>query len=525
MKHLLNKTLTVKQILAVIILPVAILSTALVFSTGGEPLPIANTKEVKDSIVSAPVYTDTTTLKDLTGFVDSINNSDKLFAGSWSFYLCEADSGTAICDVNIDMGLVPASVMKIVSTGTALAILGPKHRFPTFLQYDGSIDPLTKTLLGNIIIRGGGDPALGAETFGSSIEKVENEWITAIKKLGIDSIAGCIIGDADACDRDPVPMCWTWQDMQSDYGTGACGLNIHENVYEMDLSASNGNVSIKTNPKIPGMKLYNQVVHNPSVGKSYAYVQGAPFQFERIVLGEVAGELKERGAIPDPALFCAQSLKAALISAGVRVRDSATTIRIMRLNNIKTAAKETKKPILTLYSPPLEDLVYHTNQISQNFYAESILRGISLSENGYGNTQSSVNSIYKYWKEKKIDLRGLCMVDGSGLSRMNTITTRQLVEMLRVFSKDPGVFPTFYESLPVAGESGTIRKLAHGTSAEGNLHAKSGTMSRVKSYVGYVRTKSGKLLCFALIGNNTQWTEVELKFKFERIFELMAELP
>lgn len=518
--------MSVKQILALIILPLALLSTVLVFSTGGESLPTSEKKESKDSTITRLAVTDTTTLKDLNAFVDSINTSDQLFAGTWSFYLADADSGNAICNVNCDLGLVPASVMKIVSTGTALALLGPKHRFPTFLQHDGTIDPATKTLLGNIIIRGGGDPTLGSETFGSSIEKVEKDWIDAIKKMGIDSIAGCVIGDGEACDRDPVPMGWTWQDMQSDYGTGAGGLNIHENVYEMNFVGADGNVSIKTNPKIPGMKLYNQVVHNPAIGKSYAYVQGAPFQFERIVLGEVNGEFKERGAIPDPALFCAQSLQSALKAAGIRVRDSAaTTIRLMRLNNMKTATKETKKPILTLYSPPLEDLVYHTNQISQNFYAESILRAISLHESGYGNTYSSVNSIYKYWKEKKIDLRGLCMVDGCGLSRMNTITTHQLVEMLRVFSKDPGVFNTFYESLPVAGESGTIRKLAHGTSAEGNLHAKSGTMSRVKSYAGYVKTKSGKLLCFALIGNNTQWSEVELKFKFERIFELMAELP
>ncbi|MGZ4077773.1 MAG: D-alanyl-D-alanine carboxypeptidase, partial [Bacteroidia bacterium] len=79
--------------------------------------------------------------------------------------------------------------------------------------------------------------------------------------------------------------------------------------------------------------------------------------------------------------------------------------------------------------------------------------------------------------------------------------------------------------LPIAGESGTIRKLADGTLADGNLRAKSGTMSRVKSYAGYVKTKSGKMLCFAMIGNNTQWNEIELKFKFEKLFELMAGLP
>src|ERR1700722_19033390 len=108
---------------------------------------------------------------------------------------------------------------------------------------------------------------------------------------------------------------------------------------------------------------------------------------------------------------------------------------------------------------------------------------------------------------------------------MNSITTHQLVQMLSEYAKDSAVFPTFYRSLPVAGESGTIRKLADGTEADGNLHAKSGTMSRIKSYAGYVKTRSGKMLCFAMIGNNTLWSEEELQGKFARLFVLMAKLP
>jgi len=414
--------------------------------------------------------------------------------------------------------------MKVVTTGTALSLLGPKYRFATSLRYDGTIDAATKTLKGNICIHGGGDPALGAETFGSSVDKVAETWVKAIKELGIDSIAGCIIGDAQSCDQDPIPVGWTWEDIQSDYGTGPCGLNVRENVYDILLKKTKNGISMRTDPQIPGLKLYNQVLSNPAIAKSYAYVQGAPFQFERTVFGEVSDTLRERSAIPDPALYCAQLLSSGLAANGIHIRDSATTMRLMRLHNIQPGTKDAKKTICTTLSPALEDLVYHTNQVSQNFYAESILHAISMNKNGYGSGPASVSIIYKYWKDKGIDLRGLCMVDGCGLSRMNNITTNQLVKMLRIFSKDENVFTAFYRSLPVAGESGTIRKLAHGTLAEGNLHAKSGTMARVKSYAGYVKTKSGKLLCFAMIGNNTLWTEVELKFKFEKLFGLMAKL-
>jgi len=452
LKHLLNKTLTVKQLIALIILPLAILATIIVFSIGDTNVALLTKGSANDSTDVALAPADTKGLGKLLSYVDSLNNADQLFGGSWSFCLMDADSGKSMCNVNIDR-------------------------------------------------------------------------VKAIKELGIDSIAGCIIGDAQAGDQDPIPVGWTWEDIQSDYGTGPSGLNIRENVYDILLKGSKGGVSLRTNPQIPGLKLHNQVVSNPKIAKSYAYVQGAPFQFERTVFGEVADTLRERSAIPDPALFCAQLLKTSLIANGIRMKDSATTTRLIRLNNIKSDSKETKKTIVTSLSPSLEDLVYHTNQISQNFYAESILRAISMNENGYGSGPSSVGIIYKFWKNKGLDLRGMCMVDGCGLSRMNNITTHQLVEMLRVFSKDPNVFPAFYKSLSVAGESGTMRKLSHGTLAEGNLHAKSGTMSRVKSYTGYVKTKNGKLLCFAMIGNNTLWTEVELKYKFEKLFELMAELP
>jgi serine-type D-Ala-D-Ala carboxypeptidase/endopeptidase (penicillin-binding protein 4) len=523
-KKLLERTLTVKQVLAAIVIPIALITVTIVFSTGAEvksdKIAIAGDSIQASSVLSS----DTSAYARLKNYVDSLNGSKELFGGSWSFYLADADSGNSVCAVDIDRALVPASTMKIVTTGTALEILGPGYHFATTLQYDGTFDKSTGILNGNLYIHGGGDPSLGSEVFGSSLDKVMEEWCKSIRTFGIDSISGAVIGDAESFDRDPIPVGWTWEDIQSSYGAGPCGLNIRENVYDLICTAGANGVSIKTSPAIPGLKLYNQMLKNPSVAKSYAYVQGAPFQFERTALGEVATEHVERSAIPDPALFCAQTLRSALSASGVHLKDSVSTIRLMRLNNLPVNKREARKPIETFLSPSLADLVYHTNQVSQNFYAESILRAIALHENGYGNGPGAVNTIYKFWKDRQLDLRGICMVDGCGLSRMNVVTTHQLVEMLRTFSKDSAVFRTFYRSLPVAGESGTIRKLADGTAADGNLHAKSGTMSRVKSYAGYVKTKSGKLLCFAMIGNNTLWTEVELKYKFERLFVLMAEL-
>lgn len=494
--------------------------------TGGEEKPI------KDKTVSTSDSTgedseeliDTSAMGRLLAFInDSINSASELRGGSWSFYLGAVSADTAMYEFNSATGLVPASVMKVVTTGTALSILGPGYRFTTLLQHDGSKEG--SLLKGNIFIRGNGDPSLGSEAYGSSIDKVIDNWANAIATMGVDSIAGCIIGDAEAFERDMTPGGWAWEDVQSDYGAGPSGLSIHENQFNISLTGAGGRVSMSYSPKIPGMKMYNQCVNNPAIGKSYAYVTGGPYQFERCVQGEVNGYLDARGSIPDPALLCAQLLKQNLEARGIHIRDSATTVRLIRLNGMKLESEGGRKVISSTSSSSLADLVYHTNQISQNFYAETILRAIGHREKGYGSTFGGVGAIYNFWKNHGVDLQGMYMVDGSGLSRHNSITTHQLVSMLRVLAKDSMVFPSFYRSLPIAGESGTIRKLADSTAAEGNLRAKSGTMSRVRAYAGYVDTKSGNRLAFAMIANNTQWELSEVRDRFEKLFILMAELP
>ncbi|TND04094.1 MAG: D-alanyl-D-alanine carboxypeptidase / D-alanyl-D-alanine-endopeptidase (penicillin-binding protein 4) [Bacteroidetes bacterium] len=527
MKRLLNKQISVKQVAAIVIVGMGLSAFgATYFLPPSDPKPVIAKNGVKKDSAAADtvVAMDTTALGRLLACADSITNARELVGGSWSFYLVEVDSGKEIYSHNITTGLVPASVMKVVSTGTALALLGAGHHFSTSLQYDGKIDPATKILEGNIYIRGGGDPALGSETFGGSVNAVIGNWREAVKRAGIDSVAGCIIADAEAWERDPIPLGWAWEDVQSDYGIGPTALSIHENSYDLYMTASAAGVSLKTEPRIPGMKLYNQAIHSPSVGKSYAYVAGAPFQDERVVMGEVSSYLEARSAIPDPPLFCAEKLLSELKESGIGVRDSATTLRKIRLQGIKREKSE-RKTISGMGSPSLGQLIFHTNHVSHNFYAEAILRGLSYGRTGYGSTTGGIAQVISFWKDKGIDLRGFYMADGSGISRYNSVSTKQLVGMLNYIAKDSSIFQTFYKSLPVAGESGTISKLAQESAAEGNLRAKSGTMSRVKAYAGYVRSKSGKLMTFAMIGNNTGWETVQLKAKFERLFILMAELP
>lgn len=524
MKKHLQKKITVAQLLiSLLFLLVGYLIAQAVFSKEKKQLEqvvkTAASKKIKVAGADLKNKKDTSSLVRLQLYLQAIKDSFDVYSGDFGFYLATADSGKIICEYNQNENFVPASVMKVVSTGVALSKLGTGYRFPTFLQYDGKIE--NRVLQGNIYIKGSGDPTLGGRVFGSTnADKILNKWVEEIKNAGIDSINGSIIGDADSHEIEMTPGGWGWEDIENDYGTGLSGLNFYENLYELTFN-SKANIT-KVSPEVPGLKLHNLVVTNSTIKKSYVYTLGGPYATERYVLGEIKEPYVGFVPVPNPAELCAFSLYNKLLKSNIKISDSCSTLR--KLKNENLYDKKERKTIYTHYSPALADIVNHANQVSHNFYAESVLRALAYKLNGYGTTAGGVRHVYNFMRENKISTTGFYMVDGSGISRFNSFTVKHLGQILLAISQDKAVFPSFYESLPIAGETGTLKKLAKETLAKGNLRAKSGTMSRVKSYAGYVKDKNGKLLVFAMMANNYDWDQLTMRDKFEELMGLMANL-
>ena len=160
---------------------------------------------------------------------------------------------------------------------------------------------------------------------------------------------------------------------------------------------------------------------------------------------------------------------------------------------------------------------------SNNLFAETLLKTIAWKKTRSGDDQTGIDIVINYWKEKGIDLKGCSMSDGCGLSRFNCITTRQMTEILRTITLDSVLYSRFYASLPIAGKSGSLGKLCKGTFAENNLRAKSGYMTRVRSYAGYVTTRKGRNVSFAVIVNNYDCTPGQMKDKLEKLMIAIAE--
>jgi len=466
-------------------------------------------KRADPGIVKPPH--DTTQLECIHYALEKLAGSDSMRHATFGFCLAGADSGTIVLGWNAGQTFIPASVLKIVTTGLCLRKLGPGFRYSTRLQYDGAVDVLDKVLEGNVYIKGSGDPTLGSSNFADCKEdKVLEDWVLAIKKMGIEKIDGAVVGDGDVFDEDQIPSGWAWEDMQSEYAIGSSGLSFRENCYDICLSGRSGIPEFKIPQQVPGLKLTNHVQFNRSELKDYAYVSGGPYMNERELKGQVkAGncQLLTQSALPDPAYYCANMLYEILKKNGISVRDSSTTTRRLKLSGKKT--KKERITFYTTYSPSLDRIVWYTNTVSQNFYTENLLRTLSLYEHGYGSTPGGVNVVRDFMDEQEIDPGGFYMADGSGVSRFDGITPEQLVGLLHAFTRDSMSFKSFYNSLPAF---------------ENSIRYKGGYMTRVLSYAGYVTTAGGKRLSFALLANNHSYSVIGMKNELDIIMRMLTEL-
>ena len=478
--------------------------------------------------------------------ISILQKDTDLSHASWSVCVLDVKKDSVIAEYNSRISLTPASTHKILTTATALALLGWDFKYETRLEYDGTLNLASGTLKGNLYIKGSGDPTLSSETFKLKSDTVSltDQWAKIISEKGIKKIEGSIIGDATAFEDEMVPSTWIWGDMGNYYGSGSSGLNFMDNKFSLlfKSGAKKGDSTFikKISPNIPGMKVLNQ-----TFTKGYsdnAYIYGAPYSLSRYVKGTIPANKKDyevEGSMPDPPLFCAQSLDSSLAKFGVAVSKKAGTLRnfFPPAEDYDSADSTELKPDTTRYSPKtprkilysqtshtLDKIVTETNIQSNNLFAETLLKTIAWKKTKFGDDQTGIGIVQNYWSSKGVDLKGFYMADGCGLSRFNVISTLQLSEVLRVITKDSVLFNKFYASLPIAGKSGSLGKLCKGTFAENNLHAKSGYMTRVRSYAGYVTTKKGELLSFAIIANNYDCTPGQMKDKLEKLMIAIAEV-
>lgn len=455
-----------------------------------------------------------------------INDAD-LQNASVGFYAYDIAKKEVILEYNQNVSLIPASSQKILTTAAALEILGENHKFKTTIEYSGSLDSANGTLIGDLVIVGGGDPTLGSVIYEKKYPpEFLKSWVTKIKAAGIKKVTGKIIADDDIFDYQ-TPSTWIWGDIGNYYGAVAYGLSVYDDTYRLhfETGKSKGDSTriVKCTPNIPELTFSNYVrTYDGSDDDSYIF--GGPFSNERSIYGQLPKNQEGfivKGSIPDPALLVATELKNILDTSGVLVEQGVSTVRLLKKNGSYVKLKTTK--IFEHYSPALSDIVFWTNKYSVNLFAESMLKHIGLKKYSSGDLVSGTKALTEFWKSKGVDTKGIFLNDGSGLSRYNSVSAKQFSQAMEQMKKSKS-FKSFYNSLPTAGLSGTIRKMFSNTNAEKNLRAKSGYMSRIRSYAGYVTTVSGRDLVFSVIVNNYTCSNQEVKEKIEMLLVKLADI-
>ncbi len=470
-------------------------------------------------------------LDNLFNEINKLKSDKDLKQASWSFTVFDVKSDSVVYKYNETTSLIPASTLKVITTATALYIVGADYKYKTYLQYDGKINK-DSVLEGNIFIKGSGDPTFGysRENGSSTYNEILEKWVSTIKRYGIKKINGSIIADSWIFNNKPIPELWSPDDYGNYYGAGSWGLNINENYYSIFFKSGNNEgdptVIAKINPEMPDVKFTNYVKTGPEGSGDKAIIYSAPYDNNVIVKGTVPPNkemFEVKGAIPDPPYFFANLLNQKLNNNNIQLLkpDIITPNRVAENYKFNENARIT---IDSVESNALSNIIYWTNLKSRNLFAETLLKTIALKQSNTSSTKEACEIVKRFWKSKGLDVSALNIFDGSGLSRENSITTKLMVDILKAIAKDTSVFNNFYQSLPIAGRTGTIAKLCKNSKAENNLRAKSGSVSGVKAYTGYVNTTDGRLLGFAMIANNYTCPSSEIEKKFERLMILLSEL-
>lgn len=448
--------------------------------------------------------------KKITTAFETFEKHDELKYGLASLTVLNANTGEILFSKKETQGMAPASTLKTITTATAYSVLGSNFKYTTDLLYSGNIED--GVLNGNIILRGTGDPTLGSENFEETKpEMLLNRWVEAIKRAGIQKVNGQVIADDTLFNGQMVPRGWTWVDMGQYYGSGVSALNWRENKFSVVIS-DKGNVGEKaaieqTIPLVPYLDIINEVTIGKVGSGDQVYAFSAPYSKKVFLRGTFALGLKKQIEIslPDGAYELASNLKDALSIQGIAVEKGITTtfIRKMEGNNSNSSTQ-----LLDRYdSPTLSQISYWFLKKSINLYGEALLKTVAMQENQFSNTKEASKWEQEFWTKKLgIEAGALKIVDGSGLSPENRLTTMAIAKILAQTKKE-NWFGSYYENMPLVN----------------NIKMKSGTIGGVLGYAGYHTSSDGTPLVFAFLINNHTGSSQPMRLKMFKMLDALGK--
>jgi D-alanyl-D-alanine carboxypeptidase/D-alanyl-D-alanine-endopeptidase (penicillin-binding protein 4) len=479
------------------------------------------------------------TLADLQSRIGEIVRQPALEPGFFAAKIVSLETGNVIFEQNANKFVRPASNMKLYTVAAALDRLTPDYHFITTVY--SREQPDKGTVKGDLIVYGRGDPSIAARFNNSDYFKGINDLADRVVAAGVKRVKGDLVGDESYFNGAPLGSGWEWEDLTWSYGAQVSALSINDNAIDLSVKPG-GKVGapciVSTGPPAAFMTFANRATTSPRGSKSELTIyRGLGTNTLEITGTLPLGDFGFFGgvAIPDPALAFVTMFRDALTKRGVKIEGRSRTVNARSGGTVIVAPPLTAAPqnisvpsdpaqsnvataqpapveIASLQSPPFSLIAAHTLKPSQNLYTELILR--TLGKNATTPNVAAVNGdtaqdhekgglgvVRSFLLQAGVGENELALSDGSGLSRNDLVSVNATVQLLTFMSKHRFA-QTFRDALPVAGVDGTLRTRMRGTAAEGNLAAKTGTLSSVASLSGYVTTAAGERLVFSMMLNN-----------------------
>jgi len=378
--------------------------------------------------------------------IDSLTSQPQFRNAHWGVLVVNPRTRDTLYSRNAGKLFMPASNQKIITTAVALAQLGPDYTYKTTFAMTG--DVRDSLLDGDLIVIGRGDPTVSDRMRGLAT-LVMDSLADSIRAHGIRQIGGELAHSGNAFPDSTRGYGWEWDDLGEYYGAG---------VDELTFNEGTAPTTIGPLPDTVRDSLYS-------------------------------------GPAKDPSKAYLEAFNDALVRKGI-VLDGGVADSI--------APMPFKLDTLFVYiSPPLREILPVLMKPSQNQVAELVFKTIGLERGGLGTADSARSVVARQLLAWGAEADGFKIADGSGLSRHNLISPETIVRVLDVMQRDTA-FAVFYNTMPVAGIDGTLKDRMKGTPAEGNLRAKTGSISAARSLSGYVTSADGERLLFSILANN--WT-------------------
>lgn len=438
--------------------------------------------------------------------------------------------GRTLADIESDNMILPASNMKLISTGTALHRFGPDHQYITKIAHDGQIE--LGVLKGNLWIIGGGDPTTGSnDSIATPREQLFAQWEKFIRDAGIRRIEGNVIGDGRYFDGMPEHPGWQWSDIGTYYGSGPTGLMFYENTQSFRVSAGKTvgdpvNI-VPSFPEAPWMEFrYNCTTGNAGTGDQlYMYASDlSPVAEIRGTFGidRAAKRLDCTNKFPEYTL--ASYFADYLQSKGIFTGGPADLRLCTGTEAIPTEELTTLGSTL---SPTLKRIIFETNHKSNNLYAETLAKTLGKTLTGSACYDSTYVAMEAVLKDLGTDTSyGIQISDGSGLSRMNYVSPDFFCRFLTSMMASPH-FEDYIYTLPSPGSNGTLSANMKGSPEEmkARIKVKSGSMGGVRCYSGYIIPTEGckdETIVFSIMVNNCTAPTWKLRQLLDKIMAALA---